>query len=157
MRKSIYILFCIVSIGTLFYQCRNLNLELSRDFWIYNNSGKPICYYNPYLTLFYPDTILPERYPKPDKVEKFMRNQFGEYGFHENDLFAMIPSDTISIFFFDPDTLAKYEWATIRQEYKILVRYDLSHNDLKKLKWRIYYPPTEVMKDMRMYPPYGRE
>ena len=70
-----------------------------------------------------------------------------------------IPSDTLSIFYFHPDTLQKYTWEEIRQGYKVLRRYDLSIEDIQKLKNKngvpeIPYPPTEVMKDMKMYPPY---
>jgi hypothetical protein len=72
-----------------------------------------------------------------------------------------IPSDTLSIYYFHPDTLAKYTWEEIRQGYKILRRYDLSIEDIRKLKDKngvpeISYPPTEAMKDMKMYPPYGQ-
>jgi len=149
-------IFLFSSLLLLFSQCSNS--DLSRSFSLYNNSDNPISYYMPWKNgIFYPDTILPENNPNPHKFNKEYHFSFGEGNFHENALFAMFPTDTMSIFFFDPDTLAKYEWETIRQEYKILVRYDLSHNDLKKLNWRIYYPPTEEMKDMKMYPSYGED
>ena len=101
---------------------------------------------------FYPDTVLPEKQLNPFQINKELHTiTISEY-----EIFAKHPTDTISIFFFDPDTLANYDWATIRQEYKILVRYDLSRNDLAKLGWRFYYPPIEEMKDMKMYPPYDQ-
>jgi len=43
---------------------------------------------------------------------------------------------------------------TIREEYKVLKRYDLSIEDIQLLNYEIPYPPTEVMRGMRMYPPY---
>jgi hypothetical protein len=57
------------------------------------------------------------------------------------------------------DTLNKYPWETIRQEYNILVRYDLSLQDMNMLRNRngdteIQYPPDSRMRDMKMYPPY---
>ncbi|WP_291529407.1 hypothetical protein [Bacteroides sp. UBA939] len=144
------------SLLLLFSQCKDDGLARYIDF--YNNSDKPICYYMPWEDgVFYPDTILPNIIPMPYKpfpFNKYSNANFGNPGPNENTLFAMFPTDTMSIFFFDPDTLAKYEWETIRQDYKILVRYDLSHNDLKALDWRIYYPPTEKMKNMKMYPLY---
>jgi len=143
----------------LFSQCKDDGLARYIDF--YNNSGKPVCCYMPWEDgVFYPDTLLPNITPtsyKPFPFKERWSVNFGNPGPNENQLFAKFPTDTMSIFFFDPDTLAKYEWATIREEYKILVRYDLSHNDLRKLDWRIYYPPTEAMKDIKMYPPYGKE
>ena len=38
-------------------------------------------------------------------------------------------------------------WETVREDYIILQRYDLSIAELEKLNWTIYYPPTEAMKD----------
>ncbi|GHT77113.1 hypothetical protein FACS189413_19790 [Bacteroidia bacterium] len=71
-----------------------------------------------------------------------------------------LPLDTFSLFLFDTDTLACYSWSEIKTEYKILQRYDLSSGDIKKLldeydRVIIPYPPTEAIKDMKMYPPYG--
>jgi hypothetical protein len=146
-------IFLFSSLLLLFSQCK-LGYDGGRYMDFYNNSGKPICYSMLWeFGILYPDTILPEKNPNPYKFDK---ERHFSLAYNENDLFAKFPTDTMSIFFFDPDTLAKYEWETIREEYKILVRYDLSHNDLRKLNWRIYYPPTEAMKDMKMYPPFGQ-
>lgn len=147
------LLFC--SILLLLTKCRDDGL--SRSFHFYNNSGKPVCYYIPlFNSLYYPDTVLPIKKPELYEINKQLHFSFGEGNLHEDALFAKLPADTLSIYFFDPDTLAKYDWSVIRQEYKILVRYDLSHADLKKLEWRFYYPPTEAMKNMKMYPEYNQ-
>jgi hypothetical protein len=74
---------------------------------------------------------------------------------------TQISSDTLSIFYFHPDTLKKYSWEEIQQNYKILRRYDLSIENFSSLKNKygvpeIPYPPTEAMKNMKMYPPYGK-
>ncbi|MFV0249304.1 MAG: hypothetical protein ACK5H1_10170 [Tenacibaculum sp.] len=66
----------------------------------------------------------------------------------------MLPSDTLSIYFFHPDTLSKYSWDMIRKDYNILKRYDLSIEDIQRLDYEITYPPTSNMKDIRQYPPY---
>ena len=76
------------------------------------------------------------------------------------DYFDNIPSDTLSVFYFHPDTLAKYTWEEIQRDYKVLRRYDLSIEDIKMLYNKydvpeIPYPPDERMKHMKMYPPYG--
>ena len=63
-------------------------------------------------------------------------------------------SDTLSMFIFHTDTLEANSWETIISEYKVLQRYDLSIQDIHLLNHDIPYPPTEQMKDMRMYPPY---
>ena len=60
----------------------------------------------------------------------------------------------MSIYLFDAETVDNTPWETIREEYKVLKRYDLSLEDIQFLDYEISYPPTEQMKDMRMYPPY---
>ena len=65
------------------------------------------------------------------------------------------PSGIMSLFILSCDTLAKYPWEQVREDYNILVRYDLRLQDLYKLDFKVVYPPSEAMKDMKMYPPYG--
>lgn len=69
-------------------------------------------------------------------------------------VFEGLPSDTLSIFIFHTDTIKNNTWNSIIDEYKVLKRYDLSIEDIQLLDYEIPYPPTELMKDMRMYPPY---
>src|SRR6056297_2652669 len=39
---------------------------------------------------------------------------------------SQMPLDTLSIYFFHPDTLSTYDWSEVRSDYKVLKRYDLS-------------------------------
>ena len=64
-------------------------------------------------------------------------------------------SGIMSVFILSCDTLAKYTWEQVREDYNILVRYDLRLQDLYKLDFVIVYPPNETMKDIKMYPPYS--
>ena len=48
--------------------------------------------------------------------------------------------DTLMIFIFDEATLKTVPWDTIRKNYMILKRYDLSLEDLVKMDWRVTYP-----------------
>ncbi|GHU85653.1 hypothetical protein FACS1894153_1260 [Bacteroidia bacterium] len=104
----------------------------------------------------YPDTTLPVYL---DKNMIFMsepnteRTIFGT-GIRWDKIIIELPKDTLSIFVFNYDTLKNYTWEEINENYKILVRYDLSYNDLNMLKFTIHYPPTIEMKNMKMYPPY---
>ena len=73
--------------------------------------------------------------------------------------FERLPQDTLSIFIFNQAVLNRYSWREIQQGYKILQRYDLSLDDLRKLHNRfdfpeIPFPPDERMRYMRMYPPF---
>jgi len=63
-----------------------------------------------------------------------------------------VPSDTLSMFIIHADTLARYGWETVRRDYKILKRYDLSLGDLERLNFSVPYPPTQQMRGMKMYP-----
>lgn len=74
---------------------------------------------------------------------------FSGGGAHE-----LLISDTLNLFIFCYDTLVKYDWDVIRSKYKILKRYDLSLEDLKRLNWIVTYPPTEAMKNIKQFPPY---
>ena len=65
--------------------------------------------------------------------------------------------DTLRIFIFEEDVLANHTWDEVVDNYLVLRRYDLSLSDLQELNWQISYSPTELMKDMQMYPPYKEE
>ena len=63
--------------------------------------------------------------------------------------------DTLVVFVFNSDTLALYGWEYSKNNYCISQRYDLSLSDLQRLSWRLQFPPTEGMRDIKMWPPYG--
>jgi hypothetical protein len=72
---------------------------------------------------------------------------------------SRLPKDTLSIYIFSKDTLDRYNWSEIQLGYKILIRYDLSIEDVNLLHNKydipeIPYPPDERMKNMKMYPPF---
>ena len=69
---------------------------------------------------------------------------------HEN----LNPLDTLMVFVFDARLL---ETNPSHVEDALLVRYDLSLYDLRRLNWTLAYPPTENMKDMKMWPEYEEE
>ena len=62
--------------------------------------------------------------------------------------------DTIRVFVLDKKQYDETDWDTIRDQYQILQRYDFAKADLNFLGWRIAYPPTPEMKDIKMWPPY---
>jgi hypothetical protein len=61
------------------------------------------------------------------------------------------PLDSLRVYILDAHVLEQ------DLAYKTLKRYDLSLYDLQELDWTISYPPTEAMKGMKMYPPYGKD
>jgi hypothetical protein len=102
----------------------------------------------------YPDTILPiNNHIGMNNVESNEKQLVWE-SVNKEDLIKSLPLDTLSVFIFHADTLDKYTWEEVRDNYKILVRYDLSLQNLQLLNYTITYPPDERMKNMKMYPPY---
>ena len=71
----------------------------------------------------------------------------------ENIFEVSVPNDTLSLFILHSDTLAKYEWQQIIDDYNILKRYDLSLGDLQRLDFKVTYPPDAGMEGIQMYPP----
>jgi hypothetical protein len=105
----------------------------------------------------YPDTTI--FFSKPNGFTKSYGYQITPTNEPLVEIIDQISSDTLSVYYFHSDTLAKYSWEEIRRDYKVLRRYDLSVEDVKKLYNKysvpeIPYPPDARMKDMKMWPPY---
>lgn len=45
---------------------------------------------------------------------------------------------------------------TLRKYVPVLQRYQLSKQDLEELRYTITYPPTEEMRNVKMWPPYHK-
>ena len=108
---------------------------------IQNNSDKPTAFYVAALGVrhLYPDTTLETTKPiiatiQPGKTNPWYIN------LSFDDLFKQLPKDTLSVYFFSIDTLNKYDWSTIRDQYNVLKRYDLSLQDLKNKNFILSYP-----------------
>ena len=101
--------------------------------------------------IYYPDTI-------PPISNDGVRNPitFNRYSFHSSTTwehnYSKLPQDTMSVFVFHSDTLATYSWEEVREEYKVLIRYDLSLDDLERLDFELSYPPDSRMQGVKMYP-----
>jgi hypothetical protein len=123
------------------------------DIYLGNKDGCPEMF-------FYPDTTISFNNKERLGCNKAQKYFYKDYGDPIETIIDEIPSDTLSVYYFHPDTLAKYSWLEIQQGYKILQRYDLSIEDIHLLYNKygvpeIPYPPDERMKNMKMYPPYG--
>lgn len=139
-------------------QCENPFAEKKYPIHLMNDSNHSI---GTYLTLggkhgsYYPDTVLPESSEYIISDIESNRTYYYDSGIKWEEIFSYdLPNDTMSIFIFHTDTLSKYAWGTIRNEYKILKRYDLSLEDLHALEFTVPYPPSPKMKNMKMFPPY---
>ena len=63
--------------------------------------------------------------------------------------------DTLIVFVFNSDTLSSRGWDYVKDHNNVTQRYDLSLSNLRNLNWRIAFPPTEEMRNIKMWPPYG--
>ena len=130
-------------------------MDISYALYLKNNSNHSIGFYfslGGNFGTFYPDTILPttNQYVIPElkSENRYIYDSGLEWKKIVNDL----PADTLSIFIFHSDTLNKYPWEEVREGYKVLIRYDLSAEDLKKLDDVITYPPSAAMEEIKMWP-----
>jgi len=156
MKGNRYLLLVISTFILLGSQCKKDRIHLVM---VNNTEHSVYCYINnswPGVGPTYPDTTLWGRTThgyeliKP-KSKQIFENLLGKGG---KDTFKHL-GDTLSFVIIDADTIAAYSWDIINKEYKIRQRYDLSFHDLQKLNYTLYYPPTEAMRDMKMWPKYG--
>ena len=114
-----------------------------------------------FMSPHYQDTILQSYYcnpskdtlnhlisPKEEYETAFFRRSFYEAQFGNE-------YDTLLVFIFNADTLDFYGWDSVCANYKVLQRYDLSLEDLQYLDFKLCFPPSETMKQIHMWPPYG--
>lgn len=141
----IIIVFCILGCGKLFG-------EKFYTLGVFNNTSKLI---RPYLGTnpAFPDTTLPIKKPGSVKVGSALKFDFTSQ-IPWSNIISELPADTLSIYLFDDNIFSSDDWADIRENYKILMRYDLSIEDLERLNWKVTYPPSENMKDIKQFPPY---
>ncbi len=120
---------------------------------IYNNSDHDIsCYFAYGNNPVFPDTSL-TKYNYTNMIPKqnlYVYDLF--YTF--KDAYRTAQRDTLCFYIFHTDTLRKYSWEEVSDNYKVLCRYDLSLQDIKRLNKSIYYPPTAEMSHIKMYFPY---
>ena len=148
--KNLFKFFLIAGILNT-YSCNDKAERTTFDF--YNNSNEDVYIYLGTVPrnvggCLYPDTALMDSNVTFGPIK---RNTF--YG---KDFYREFTINTFSLFILSADTINKYNWSEIKSGYKILQRYDLNVTDagLRKLNFDIIYPPSEAMKDVRMYPPY---
>ena len=150
---------------------------------IQNNSDYDIFSYqaanNIWAPTVYPDTVLPEKFNDEDnrffdcfdpetnaETDTLGIIRPGMYGddlcypwkkarrLYKDQFKEDFPAGYYSVFILSYETYLKKGWEGIRDDYDILVRYDLTYDNLKTLNDTIPFPPTEAMKDMKMWPPY---
>ena len=123
-------------------------------------------YAHPEVCSVYPDTLLPDKYfyhcyyngNADNSIDSHIipsnSKSALEVGLEFDVFFSILPQDTLSVFIIHGDTALTKPWKEIKEENNYIVRYDLSYNDFMNLNGCIPFPPTEAMRDMKMWPPY---
>jgi hypothetical protein len=135
MKNKICVLFvCLIFITA----CGDKNPFVERVYLINfkNTTTKSISFFD---SRTYPDTTLPSEKPyfgtcRPNSTSDIESKQKWEKNISDT------PRDTLSIFIIDTDTIINKPWVEIKNQYKILKRYDLSLQDLQNRNWTITYP-----------------
>ena len=152
--------FILLSFVFMSNTCKNENENCQSTIAFINNSEDSL-----YVTalISYPDT-LQLKYsanPQGNSYMKTLPKEKNTMALRGNDCiekeFIYEIPDTLMVFIINSKVVENNTWQKIGDNYMVLQRYDLSLQDLQQLNWQISYPPTEAMKDMKMYPPYGSE
>ena len=132
-----------------------------------NNTDRTIyvdfhVYWNWLPPLSYLDTTLPCCDPRKNRVATIVEPNaenpeacFSDSFYESSFGSTRLGFDTLMVFAFDEDTLEFYGWDSVCAHYKVLQRYDLSLEDLQDLDFKLCFPPSEAMKHIHMWPPYG--
>lgn len=88
------------------------------------------------------------------KTEKVLKCGVGKYESWYT-LFNISRAGYISFAIMDKIIKDEGDMETVQNEYCILVRYDVTREDLETLGFRLAYPPTKEMAQIHMYPPYN--
>jgi hypothetical protein len=156
MRKLLY--FAVI---LLFNTCVRESDTCHKSILFTNNSDKEI--YARVNSSTYPDTISYRHYGglvSQSHIYKIQsgagnRDALDSRDCYEKKFEGKYAIDTIMIFVFDAYTLEHNTWETVVKYNMVQHRYDLSLEDLQRLGWSVTFPPTETMRHMKMYPPYG--
>ena len=136
--KNMKILAIIMLSGVFSYlNCsKNPATEKVYRIWIQNNSFGII---NFLVSYNFPDTIIPDQY---NNIAGIKTNDRTPYDSREDweTVFKKTKLGIISVFFFSPDTITKYGWNDVRNNYRILKRKEITLQELKSHQWTVFYP-----------------
>ncbi len=144
MKKQKSMLILVFALGLLSNSCENDKLSKWDERAEFINSSERAVYVS--FDNLYPDTSLydpnPALSPETNKVlaggtSKSVLRLHGNWEGYFN---SHIPSDTLMIFVYDAEVLETTPWDTVKANYLVLKRYDLSLQDLENMSWTITYP-----------------
>lgn len=157
MKHFIMYLFVIFTLSS----CKFLEeLITIYGLWMRNDSDELIAIWSTYDQST--NTLLPQNKPDFDYIARSVDLESeNEYPLeehimisHRNWLEQLSNKDTVRIFIFNHEIIENTDWSVVRDQYLVEQRYDLTKEQLIGLNYRIAYPPTPEMKDVKMWPPY---
>ena len=155
MRRSIIFFICVVVLCPSCYEPGDIGLFLR------NESGNELsCFVADEINsgFSYPDTLLLAN-PNPFCIaDKILESGwiFGRRGDDWKSILSYTRSGTLSVYIFKQEDVDNLGWEYLSEHNGYLVRYDLRLDDLKLLSGTLYYPPTMVMRNIHMFPPYEK-
>ena len=88
----------------------------------------------------YPDTSLPVEKPIFSTISPSSTGYIIYSSIKIETIFEQLPNDTLSVYVFNADSVDIQGWDVIRNQYKILRRFDLSYGDLNSRNFVVLYP-----------------
>jgi len=142
MKAMLYIL---LSVTLLASACKKEDESCHKTIKIVNQSDKSIyveCTYGHPDTAYFVYEPNPALSPEMYKVSSGETNSRALWSRNcwETNFEVYLPSDTLMIYVFDAQVLETTPWDTVKANYLVLKRYDLSLQDLEKMDWTITYP-----------------
>jgi hypothetical protein len=109
---------------------------------VINNTKDTLCYG---LQFNYPDTVLinQKEYPhlaQGTVADPYSKSRFWEFTGWDRTLRKEYKTDGLVCIVYSLDTIRKYPFEQIQQDYNILKRHVLSIEQLKAINWTITYP-----------------
>jgi len=161
IKLLLLLVICIASTCGKKYDSENCHYaikfsnNMAKDLRVRDEFLHPIHYPNSFNIEKLSYTARGEMY-KVRSGEQDNRSAMGSRGCVEN-VFNRVDGflDTVFVYIFDAAIIENTSWDIVARDYLVLKRYDLTLEDLQRLDWRVTYPPTEAMKDVKQYPPYN--
>jgi len=58
----------------------------------------------------------------------------------------------LTLFVFSKDTINKYTWESVKANYNVLIRYELSIEDFQNRNWKVEYPYDSTKGKLSVWP-----
>jgi hypothetical protein len=135
MKYLVFLFFGIIFVSST---CVRDNENCHRTLILINDSDKAI-YFHPSSS--YPDTLTLDYNPSEAGNDfKIEKNSFKKDIYRSCIEGKFLIANKIRYFIYDAQTLETTPWDTVKKNYMILKRYELTLQDLENMNWTITYP-----------------